>query len=185
MLDTLFIFLCLYFTIRGVYRGFIGEVMSNVGFIAACYFTFHFFSDAGMILETTTGMNFFLANILGAVAIWFLTVLVTHLIKKLLHGAVLSVRLGILDRLLGITTGVVKTLLLVYLLMILGVNAAYYASPDWMTDSVIMMRAGEYLPQVTATLKGAKLLPENTTVPETTLSDFILTYNKDDLKEKK
>ncbi|MDO4218388.1 MAG: CvpA family protein [Synergistaceae bacterium] len=184
MLDTLLIFLCLYFTIRGISRGFIGEVMSNVGYIAACYFTFHFFSDAGMLLETAIGMNFFLANILGAIAIWFLTTLVVFLVKKILHGAVVSVRLGALDRLLGMLAGVVKTLLLVYLLIILGVNAAYYASPNWMTNSVIMMRFGDYLPRVTGTLKATGLLPENTSVPDTTLSDFILNYNQENLTEK-
>ena len=185
MLDTILIFIGLYFTIHGLRRGFIGEVISNISFIAACYFTFHFFSDAGMILEATTGMNFFIANGVGAVAIWFLTSFVLHLVKRLLHGAVVSANLGALDRLLGIVAGALKALLVVYLLMILGVNAAYYASPDWMTNSVVMMQAGEYLPQVTKTLKATKLLPENTTVPETTLSDFILTYNKKDLIEKK
>ena len=137
-----------------------------------------------MLLETAIGMNFFLANILGAIAIWFLTTLVVFLVKKILHGAVVSVRLGALDRLLGMLAGVVKTLLLVYLLIILGVNAAYYASPNWMTNSVIMMRFGDYLPRVTGTLKATGLLPENTSVPDTTLSDFILNYNQENLTEK-
>lgn len=184
LLDTILIFLCLYFSLRGLSRGFIGEVVSNIGFIASCYCTFNFFTNAGMILEALTGMNFFLANILGAIAIWILISIVAKVIIKLLQGAADSGNLGIIDKILGLACGMLKTILLVFLLMAIGVNTAYLISPDWMTKSVIMMRAGEYLPQVTMTLKDVKLLPPNATVPETTLADFVLNYNKETLKEK-
>ena len=185
MLDSILIFLCLYFSIKGLTRGFIGEVVANIGFIASCYFTFNFFSDAGMLLEAILGLNFFLANILGAVAIWLITSLIVKALTRLLQGFADSGSLGLIDKTLGLSCSVFKTLLLTFLLMAVGVNTAHLISPDWMTKSVIMMRAGEYLPQVTMSLKSVKLLPPDTTVPETTLADFILNYNKENLMEEK
>ena len=53
--DIFFIVLAAYFIVRGVFRGFVGEVITLAGFIASFYLSFHYSGELGHIVASSAG----------------------------------------------------------------------------------------------------------------------------------
>ena len=65
--DIFFIILGCYFIIRGSFRGFVGEVITLVGFLASFYLSFHYSGGIGRFLSVTMGLNAYMAQAAAAV----------------------------------------------------------------------------------------------------------------------
>ena len=94
------------------------------------------------------------------------------MVKSLLSAISLS---GI-DRLLGIFSGLLKTFVAVYVVLIGGLLLAPVVEPTWMTESDVIRYAGRQWPEVKQILVDFNLLPNAESLPDGTLEQILRPY---------
>ena len=174
--DIFFIILGCYFIIRGSFRGFVGEVITLVGFLASFYLSFHYSGGIGRFLSVTMGLNAYMAQAAAAVLIWLSVTLIAAMLRMILKSLIGAASLGGIDKLLGLFSGVIKSVIVVYVVITGGLLLAPVVTPTWMSQSDILRYAGRSWPQFRAMFIGLNLLPEGTTLPDGTLEQILRPY---------
>lgn len=174
--DIFFIILGCYFIIRGSFRGFVGEVITLVGFLASFYLSFHYFGGIGRFLSVTMGLNAYMAQAAAAVLIWLSVTLIAAMLRMILKSLIGAASLGGIDKLLGLFSGVIKSVIVVYVVITGGLLLAPVVTPTWMSQSDILRYAGRSWPQFRAMFIDLNLLPEGTTLPDGTLEQILRPY---------
>lgn len=174
--DIFFIILGCYFIIRGSFRGFVGEVITLVGFLASFYLSFHYSGGIGRFLSVTMGLNSYMAQAAAAVLIWLSVTLIAAMLRMILKSLVGAASLGGIDKLLGLFSGVIKSVIVVYVVITGGLLLAPVVTPTWMSQSDILRYAGRSWPQFRAMFIDLNLLPEGTTLPDGTLEQILRPY---------
>ena len=169
--DIFFIILGCYFIIRGSFRGFVGEVITLVGFLASFYLSFHYSGGIGRFLSVTMGLNAYMAQAAAAVLIWLSVTLIAAMLRMILKSLI-----GAIDKLLGLFSGVIKSVIVVYVVITGGLLLAPVVTPTWMSQSDILRYAGRSWPQFRAMFIDLNLLPEGTTLPDGTLEQILRPY---------
>lgn len=117
-------------TLIGVLRGLVKEVMSLLGWVLAGWTALTFSSEFSILLESFVnhdGLRYALAFIGLFVGVLVVSMLLNHLVTKLIH---LSGLKGI-DRLLGSLFGALRGGLIVIVLVLLGGISPLAAEPVW------------------------------------------------------
>lgn len=174
--DIFFIILGCYFIIRGSFRGFVGEVITLVGFLASFYLSFHYSGGIGRFLSVTMGLNAYMAQATAAVLIWLSVTLIAAMLRMILKSLIGAASLGGIDKLLGLFSGVIKSVIVVYVVITGGLLLAPVVTPTWMSQSDILRYAGRSWPQFRAMFIDLDLLPEGTTLPDGTLEQILRPY---------
>ncbi|MDD4160770.1 MAG: CvpA family protein, partial [Synergistaceae bacterium] len=89
-----------------------------------------------------------------------------------------AISLSGIDRLLGIFSGLLKSFIAVYVVLIGGLLLAPVLEPTWMTESDIIRYAGRQWPEVKQILVDFKVLPNAEDLPEGTLEQILRPYRK-------
>ena len=178
--DIILTLLGCYFVIRGCFRGFVGEVITLVGFFLSFYLSFKFSGRFGSAISTLSGMNPSASQLVAIVLVWFLTAFAVAFIRKIMKGLISAASLGGFDRMLGIFSGLLKTFIAIYVVMIGGLLLAPMIEPTWMTKSDIIRYAGRQWPQVRQILIDFDLLPNADALPEGTLEQILRPYRTGD-----
>lgn len=176
LIDILFILLGTYFIIRGCYRGFVGEVLTLAGFLCSLYVSFKFSGTFGALIRSSTGINPSIAQLIAIILVWLIISMIVAMIRKFMKGILTAINLNGFDRLLGIFSGLLKTFVAVYVVLIGGLLLAPIANPTWMTNSDIIRYAGRQWPEVRQILIDFNLLPNAETLPEGTLEQILRPY---------
>lgn len=71
-IDLLIIILLVLFTLEGLGRSFIGEMLDFLSFLLAFLLSLRFYNEAAQIFQSTFQVSHSIANILGFIAVWFL-----------------------------------------------------------------------------------------------------------------
>ncbi len=140
-------------TLISVFRGFVKEVMSLLGWVLAGWTAFRFSTDFAVFLGRFVeheGLRHALAFIVLFVGVLILSVLVNHLVAKLVHISGLKA----IDRILGCIFGGLRGALIVTVLVFLGGISPLAAETVWSGSFMV-----EYFEQV------ATWLSENLPVP--------------------
>ena len=174
--DIFFIILGCYFIIRGSFRGFVGEVITLVGFLASFYLSFHYSGGIGRFLSVTMGLNAYMAQAAAAVLIWLSVTLIAAMLRMILKSLIGAASLGGIDKLLGLFSGVIKSVIVVFVVITGGLLLAPVVTPTWMSQSDILRYAGRSWPQFRAMFIDLNLLPEGTTLPDGTLEQILRPY---------
>ncbi|MCD8163886.1 MAG: CvpA family protein [Synergistaceae bacterium] len=174
--DIFFIILGCYFIIRGSFRGFVGEVITLVGFLASFYLSFHYSGGIGRFLSVTMGLNAYMAQAAAAVLIWLSVTLIAAMLRMILKSLIGAASLGGIDKLLGLFSGVIKSVIVVYVVITGGLLLAPVVTPTWMSQSDILRYAGRSWPQFRAMFIDLDLLPDGTTLPDGTLEQILRPY---------
>ena len=174
--DIFFIILGCYFIIRGSFRGFVGEVITLVDFLASFYLSFHYSGGIGRFLSVTMGLNAYMAQAAAAVLIWLSVTLIAAMLRMILKSLIGAASLGGIDKLLGLFSGVIKSVIVVYVVITGGLLLAPVVTPTWMSQSDILRYAGRSWPQFRAMFIDLNLLPEGTTLPDGTLEQILRPY---------
>ncbi len=174
--DIFFIILGCYFIIRGSFRGFVGEVITLVGFLASFYLSFNYSGGIGRFLSVTMGLNAYMAQAAAAVLIWLSVTLIAAMLRMILKSLIGAASLGGIDKLLGLFSGVIKSVIVVYVVITGGLLLAPVVTPTWMSQSDILRYAGRSWPQFRAMFIDLNLLPEGTTLPDGTLEQILRPY---------
>ena len=132
VIDIIFVALIVIFMIRCAIRGFVSELMSVasvvLGFLAALYL----YSNGGEFLRSTfmQGGAWHFPEIIAFIAIFSIVFIVVKIIGGLLNDIIEGVRLGGVDRFLGIFFGVAQGIAVVSLvLFILRIQPIFDSEP--------------------------------------------------------
>ncbi len=71
--------------ILGFKDGFVRKLIGLIGFAAAIILTINFAGDIGRVIETVFKIEFYLAEIIGGIAIFSVIILFTSIIKRVVH----------------------------------------------------------------------------------------------------
>ena len=176
--DIFFFIVALYFVVRGLFRGFVGEVIALVGFLASFYFSFHYSGAFGRFIESAAGINGYAAQAVAGVVIWLSISLLAAVIRMIVKSIIRAISLGGIDKLLGLFSGVLKTVIVVYAIMTAGILLAPVANPTWMSDSDVLRCAGRGWPQFRSMIVGLGLVADGSTLPDGTLEQILRPYRE-------
>ena len=176
MIDFIFIILGCYFVIRGCFRGFVGEILTLAGFFCSLYVSFKFSGKFGGFINAFLGINESVSQLKAIILVWLIIALVVAFIRKVMKGLLSAISLSGFDRVLGIFSGLLKTFIAVYVVLIGGLLLAPVVEPTWMTQSDIIRYAGRQWPEVKQILLDFDILPNAGSLPEGTLEQILRPY---------
>ena len=117
---------------------------------------------------------------LAVIVVWLAITLLTAMVRCALKGVISAVHLGFVDKLLGIFSGLLKTVILVYVVLVGGILLAPVVNPTWMTDSDALRYAGRNWPAARQILIDFDILPDATEFPSGTLEQILRPYRRGD-----
>ncbi len=176
MLDIFFLILACYFVIKGCFRGFVGEILTLVGFLVSIYVSFKFSGTIGNMLERSTGINIYLAQFVSILLVWFVITLLAALLRKTLKSVISVVNMGGMDKLLGVFSGLLKSVIVVYIVLIFGFLLSPITKPTWMTSSDVLRYSGRHWPSVRQILIDYNFFPQASNLPDGTLEQIVRPY---------
>ena len=176
LIDIFFILLGCYFVIRGCFRGFVGEVLTLVGFFLSIYVSFKFSGKFGYVISAFTGINESVSQLAAIILVWVFISIIVAVIRTMVKSLLSAISLSGIDRLLGIFSGLLKTFVAVYVVLIGGLLLAPVVEPTWMTESDVIRYAGRQWPEVKQILVDFNLLPNAESLPEGTLEQILRPY---------
>ena len=176
LIDIFFILLGCYFVIRGCFRGFVGEVLTLVGFFISIYVSFKFSGKFGDVISAFTGINESVSQLAAIILVWVFISIIVAVIRTMVKSLLSAISLSGIDRLLGIFSGLLKTFVAVYVVLIGGLLLAPVVEPTWMTESDVIRYAGRQWPEVKQILVDFNLLPNAESLPDGTLEQILRPY---------
>ena len=142
--DLLFLFIALFFVIKGFIRGFISEFMSMAALILGLVAALMFQNQVASLLKDMVKSDTF--RPLVAFFILFIgTYIVVKLLEMLLHNAIEAIRMNSLDRLLGILWGLLETSVIILIVVFLIYRCKFKAGMSFLDESVIAKHARDFL----------------------------------------
>ena len=147
--------------VRGLLRGFSGEILGLIGFFASIFCAWTFAKPAAaFLLGYFPSLDATVAALACGILIFIGVSLIFALLDGLLSAIVKAARLSVIDHVLGAAMGVVKALCLV--LVIYGLLVTIHMFPtDWMSGSYVMKGASTVWPYVASFLEEHGLLNLN------------------------
>lgn len=176
--DLFILCAAVYFIFRGCARGFISEVITLIGFIASFYLSFHYCGTFGSTLSASMKLNPYAAQALAAILIWLGVTMAAAVVRMILKCLIGAVHLGGVDKILGLLSGVFKTVVIVYVIIMGGLLLAPVTDPTWMGESEILRYAGRGWPKFRAMFIDCGILPKDTTLPDEKLEKILRPYRK-------
>ena len=177
--DIFLIVACCYFIIRGMFRGIIGEIITLAGFLISFYLVFHYHIEVGKIIADTIGSNScWITDVIAALLIWLSVSISASILRMVLKRFICFVKFTAVDKLLGLCTGTIKSLILIYAIITAGLLLAPVVNPTWLTKSDIIRYAGREWPIVHSVLIDCNVLPEDTTLPNGELEIILRPYRR-------
>jgi membrane protein required for colicin V production len=148
LLDLCLLIVMVFFLVKALMRGFVREVIGLVGAVAAIVTSVMFYEPLGRMLADLTAIK---AAWWPAVAFALILLVVFSIflyIGSMLHRLILSGPLSGLDRLLGAGVGLVKGLLICYLLINLLLLVNPFKTLEPLQKSMVspyVVRAGNFI----------------------------------------
>lgn len=108
----------LYFSVKGIIRGFVREIMSMVGFIGGAWLALKYSEAGGLYIRRLfTGFAPSFANTLAMALIFIIVTLLCALIGQVIRKILKSADLSFFDRFFGLLAGLIKSLAIAFLLV--------------------------------------------------------------------
>ncbi len=126
--------------VQGFRKGFISQAVSLVSLVLGAWLAFKFSEPVGEWIKTFADVNGVVLQVLSFSLIFLAVYLVLLLIGKLAQKFVKFVMLGWLDRLLGMTFGLIKMVLILGLVIICidAINATLPVIPAETLDGSVL-----------------------------------------------
>lgn len=175
-IDIFFALLAVWFVVRGCMRGFAGECISLAGFVLAFFLSFKYSASLASVFSSSAGINGCVAQLLAAVCIWLAVVLLAAVLRRLMKSILSAVKLGFLDTLLGVCSGIFKSVAVLYCFIIAGFLLTPVCSPTWMTNSDLLRYAGRHWSSVRKFIVSNELCAHAEQLPDGTLEQILRPY---------
>jgi len=152
VIDIIFIGLIALFVIRCYLKGFISEVLSMAAIVLGLLSALFFHQNVGAFFRTQFGMEMpVVPEVIGFIALLVVVFIIIKLLEMLLKSIIEGVRLGKLDRLLGILFGLAEGIVVVSLILFLLKIIPFFDETSLLSDSFF---AKILLPLITGTITG-------------------------------
>lgn len=154
-----------FWILKGLFRGFAGEVLSLLGWVLGVFAGLRFGGGAASSLQKSLGLEPPLAAALGFLGVLLGCLLAAALLSRVVRSALSAVRLSLLDRLLGGVLGAAKVLLLLFGIYFLGTLVSPWLAPHWTDGSVALRFAQSHWEEVQSLGGRLGLSPTGTRAP--------------------
>lgn len=115
-LDIVFIIIISAFSIYGLIRGFVKEIVSIISIVLGFYIALYWYEEAARYLAGFKNQN--LQNILGFILVFIVASLILSLLGKLVSLALKGIELGCINYLLGLVFGFAKGVFVVCVILL-------------------------------------------------------------------
>lgn len=168
--DIIIAFIVATLAIRGVLRGFSGEIFSLLGTVGGVILAWKYSTvTASWIRSWFPDANGALVSVGAMVLIYVTVVISAALLCRMVKAFLKLASLTFVDRMLGFGAGVLKGGLLVLFLYVGITTYSPFLSTEWMGASVIMRGANAVWPDVQTFLERFGFFPEEFTLPSLNL----------------
>lgn len=120
LLDIVIIIIISTFSIFGLIRGFVKEIVSIISIVLGFYIALHWYEEAARYFTVLKNQN--LQNILGFIIVFIVVSLILGLLGKLVSLPLKGIDLGCIDHLLGLVFGFVKGVVVVCAILLVLVS---------------------------------------------------------------
>jgi len=118
-IDYIILGFVLFFTLKGLFKGFIQEVLGLVSLLVAFTFATKYMSTAAYWIDSILNVPPSLSTILGFISVFFLIILILQITSHFLQKIIKYSFLGWLEKLLGGIVGFLKGAIIVSLVAIM------------------------------------------------------------------
>jgi membrane protein required for colicin V production len=119
-LDIVIVIIIAAFSIYGLIRGFVKEIVSIIAIVLGLYSALHWYEEAARYLAGFKNQN--LQNILGFIIVFIGVSLILGLLGKLVSLALRGIELGCIGHLLGLVFGFAKGVIVVCVILLVLVS---------------------------------------------------------------
>ncbi len=138
-----------FFIVRGLFNGFSGEIIGFVGLFVSIFCAMTFTDEATeILLKFLPSFDRTIAGFICSMAIFILVEIIFSLIGIILSFVVSVARLSLIDHVLGMFIGALKTLCLIIFIYAIFMTFNKILPTDWMNDSYCMKYAGMIWPEI-------------------------------------
>jgi len=155
VIDFVFILLILLFVIRCYIKGFVSELLSMAAIVLGLLASLFFYKNGGEFLRVTFWPDMRLVpEIIAFVALFVIVFIVVKILEAMLKGIVNGIRLGGVDRFLGILFGLAEGIVVVSLILFVLRIQPLFDPSSILSDSFF---ARILLPLITGTESAANV----------------------------
>jgi membrane protein required for colicin V production len=164
VIDIVLLLVGLFFIVRGLMRGFSGEIISLVGTAGGFACAIRFYDPFAAILTQKFGMSVLLSTILSMLAIFFLIFFGCALLETCIKKIISKTSLTATDKFLGAFVGLAKMYIIALLVFIGGVITSPMLGDEWMKESRVLSVSSATWPLISPLLDKAGILPDITAI---------------------
>jgi membrane protein required for colicin V production len=138
VLDIIFILIVILFVIRCYLKGFVGEVFSMAAIVLGFLASLFFYKRGGEFLKTQfwNDMKIILTEVIAFIALFLIVFIAVKLFEALLKGVINGIRLGGVDRFLGIIFGLAEGIAVISLVLFVMRIQPLFDPSGVLSDSV-------------------------------------------------
>ncbi|MDR3164015.1 MAG: CvpA family protein [Synergistaceae bacterium] len=156
----------IFFVVRGIMKGFSGEVISLLGTVGGFFCSIKFYGPFAAILMTNFGMSAVAATILSMLAIFFVIFFSCVMIEALVKKVIKKTNLTITDKTLGALVGLFKTYVIALLVLVSAFIIQPLAGDAWILESRVLSAVSITWPVASDLLDKVGLLPKIDAIQE-------------------
>lgn len=161
VVDLIFIFVTAILAVRGLLRGFLGEIISLLATVGGVILSLRFADQGGRaILGFLPEISDTVARAVAMVTIFVVVALLGAILGKLSKAFLSLASLTFLDRMLGVLAGVVKSVAILMVVFVLLSLSGPLVPKELKTESRAMALASSIWPYVAPYVISSGLLPE-------------------------
>ena len=127
---------------------------------------------AGWIATLWPGASEPLLKIISMVLIYILAVLLANLACKAVKAFIKFASLTMVDRTLGVLSGILKAVFLILFLYVAITTYSPFIPTEWMSESLVMHQADTLWPDIQSLLESWKIFPKDFSLPDLHLPDL-------------
>ncbi|PTV93714.1 membrane protein required for colicin V production [Halanaerobium saccharolyticum] len=147
-LDLIILVILLFFAFNGFRRGFIDQISTILGLLAALFVAVRQYQYFTQFLEPYLDLSISLLQFISFAVIFIVVNIVIHVLGITLKKIVDSIFLQPVDRALGFLLGLVKGGIIIYLLVLILVQIPYQKINDVLNNSFLASRIIEASPLI-------------------------------------
>lgn len=148
-IDLLFLFVATVFAVKGLIKGFMGEIISLAATVVGVVLALRFAPDgSAMVEEIFDGITPVAAQAISMIVVFVVVVLVGALLNRIVRAFLSVTSLTFLDRLLGVVAGIVKSIAILMVAFVLLNLAGNMVPRDVWSKSKSMELASSVWPRI-------------------------------------
>jgi membrane protein required for colicin V production len=136
--------------ILGFKDGFVRKIIGVLGFIIAAFLAIKFAGALGKVIESALGIEFYLAEIIGGVALFLFIVVIFSMIKRVVHP--FDKVNNLVNQIIGGVVGIIQVLFFLSALFLL-LNVFNQPSPKVTSKSFFHEKITGIIPSVISLVK--------------------------------